>query len=128
MSEELNGLFESYLNEDLVLIVASNPAVKGEGIPVKMKIRPVTIKGRLVFHATRTVGAQELHENGDAASTAALLLGMIGEGPRFGQIELKNSQKTATVLISRKGHVTVKERKVMSAVATDAGSPDRKKN
>ncbi|MBO4415355.1 MAG: SAM-dependent methyltransferase [Lachnospiraceae bacterium] len=43
---------------------------------------------------------------------------MIDGGPCFGQLELKNAESSATVLISRKGHVTVRERRQKKDVNT----------
>ena len=132
MTEEISRILDKYINADLVLFVASAPQVKAEGLPVKMKIRPVMIKGKLCFQATRTVGAQEMHENADTDGIMKLIADMTDDEPRFGQLEMKNSESSATVLISRKGHVTVKERKQkisgISIPANAIGGPDRKKN
>ena len=121
ITPELRELFRKYMNEDLILAVAGNPAVKGDGIPSKLRIRPVTLKNGQQFQATKTVGTQEKHENGDVDSMIRILSSMIEEGPRFGQIELKNEENSATVLISRKGHITVKERRIAKSPA-EAGN------
>lgn len=150
MTDNIKEIIEKYINDKLILAVASNPATKGEGLPSRVKIRPVLIKGRLLFQATKTVGAQELHENHDLSTLTALIGNMIDNGPHFGQLELKNADGSATVLISRKGHVTIKERKVkqetdknsgkcgtslhgtakggISLPAAAIGGPDREKN
>ena len=142
--EELKALLAKYTDEKLILAVASNPAQKRDGLASKLKVRPVSVKGTVKFQATRTVGAQELHENNDAQATVSLILEMIENEPHFGQLELKNSEGTATVLISRKGRVTIKERRNpaadvraeagtelmcgISLPASVVGGPDRKKN
>ena len=122
MTDDIKDILERYINDLLILAVASNPGNKGEGLASKVRIRPVRIKGRLVFQAAMTVGAQEMHENADAEGMIKLIGDMTDDGPRFGQLELKNAAGSATVLISRKGHVTVRERRTKDS----SGNAERK--
>ncbi|MCR5330978.1 MAG: SAM-dependent methyltransferase [Lachnospiraceae bacterium] len=129
--EDIKDLLDKYINDGLKLAVASNPGVKAEGVASKLKVRPVVLKGKQLFQAARTVGAQELHENTDADGIKSLIAGMLAEGPCFRQLELTGAEGSATVLISKKGHVTVKEhgRKAgISLPAGEVGGPDHKKN
>ena len=118
MTENIKEVLVKYINDRLILAVASDPGAKAEDLPVKVKIRPVSIKGRVLFQASKTVGTQEIHENRDADGIVDLLGEMIDGGPCFGQLELKNAESSATVLISRKGHVTVRERRQKKDVNT----------
>ena len=124
MTDEIKDILKRYINDKLILAVASNPANKAEGLASKVKIKPVRLKGALMFQAAKTVGAQEMHENADADGTIELIDSLIDESPRFGQIELKNATGTATILISRKGHVTIKEKKQKPSSTTVEKSAD----
>ena len=59
--EELRGFFEEILNQDLIQIVASNSLDPERAS--KAKVRPVVIKGELVFQETLYRGAQVFHRN-----------------------------------------------------------------
>ena len=124
MTERLAELLERYINEELILAVCSDPAFRSEDIPSKMKIRPVKLKGRILYQAALTIGTREIHENNDAKTTIGRIIEMAAGSPRFGQIEITGPLKTATVLISRKGHITIKERQNKSRSAMDAGNRD----
>ena len=58
---ELEKFLDLYINEDLIRIIISGPRKK-EG-PSKIQIRPLLLKGRVMYQVTRTVGQKELHEN-----------------------------------------------------------------
>lgn len=152
--DDLKTVYGKYLTEDLVLCVASNPAYKSDGLPLKLKIKPVFLKGVLMFAAVETVGTRELRKNYNAADMAEVLYGYTSyeraeanrteaaaegntAGQFFRQIELKNHEMQCTVMISSKGRVTVKESKVKGQNAGTgvvingmypAGQHDRVKN
>ncbi|MCR5323702.1 MAG: SAM-dependent methyltransferase [Lachnospiraceae bacterium] len=99
--------------------------MKAEGLASKLKVRPVSIKGRIMFQATKTVGTKEIHENLDPKGVAGLICDMIDNAPSFGQLEMKNAENSATILISRKGHVTIKERRQKAENAKNGKEQDR---
>ena len=51
---ELEKFLDLYINEDLIRIIISGPRQK-EG-PSKIQIRPLLLKGRVMYQVTRTVG------------------------------------------------------------------------
>ena len=98
--------YKEYLLNGFEYATASKP-VKGSGDCTKLKIRPVSLKGNKMFQVTRTVGTKELHENLTAESAAELLNTVTGK--QFLSIEAVSSKGKLTVLVSKKGHMTVKE-------------------
>lgn len=123
--EDLYTLYRQYMTERLVLAVASNPEQKAEGLPVKVKLRTVTVRGETMFQATRTVGAKELHENYDADGAARMLAGITagednpGSGiaadngtQTFRQIEIKDGSTSVVVMVSKKGKRTVLKHRI----------------
>ena len=62
----LNELLSQILNKDLVQIILSNSQDKE--FAAKVKVRPVLIKGELLFQETLYRGTQVFHENYDGAA------------------------------------------------------------
>ncbi len=133
---ELYEKYLNYMNEKLVLAVASKPALKGEGLPVKIRIKPVLIKGKTLFQVTRTVGTKEFHENVDTEAAAGLLASSadpsdMSQPQHFRQIEITNGSTSVVSMIGKKGTITTKERRNQAACCTAAAkdlSVNRKKN
>lgn len=105
--EEIRKLLEECLNGSLYQIVLSG-AKKKEDAGRKKKVRPVMMKGALLFQVSSYVGTQVFHENLTAKEAEAALLGDLAE--RFGQMQAETSRLEATVLVSKKGKVTVRRR------------------
>ena len=106
---DLKEFLNKYTDKNLRRMILSNARSK-EGIS-KIQVRPVEIKGRLVYQATKTLGTKELHENYDKdALTAYLCEQMTGY---FRQLQLETRTVQGTVLVSKKGsmRITVKELK-----------------
>lgn len=104
--KELRELLLAYLDERLLQIVVSGP--RGEAQASRLRVRPVQIKGRLLFQVTRTVGPQELHENYDKETLIDRLQEWILD---YRQLQLEHSCAAGTVLVSKKGKLTVKVKK-----------------
>lgn len=102
--ETLESMLDLFANEHLKQIVVSNP-VRPERIQ-KVKIRPVRLKGALVFQAEELVGTQAFHKNLPLQE----LGGYLGERLEqdFKQAEVISELGNAMVLVSRKGTMTVK--------------------
>ena len=113
---ELYDKYIRHMDESLILAVASNPVLKDAALPVKLKVKPVRIKGGTVFQVTRTVGAKELHENLSAEEAAALLAGAVDpldeEQPQhFRQLEIRTESTVVVTMVGKRGTVTTKEHK-----------------
>lgn len=114
--------FLQVLNKGLVEIIISNPREKGE--VQKIKLRPVLIKNELCFQSEEFRGTQVFHGNLDKEYACQYLLQKM-EG--FRQAQLKTESGESTILVSKKGKVTVtRNKKVLPAKKNDL-SHNRKK-
>jgi len=113
MEEKLQELFDTFLNEKLKQMVFSNP-VSPEKLE-KVKLRPVMLKGELLFQAQEQVGNQVFHKNMSFEETKAYG-GRLLSGD-FRQAEALSSLGTGLVLVGKKGTVTVKLKKAGGSAA-----------
>ena len=103
---EIRGLCEEYIGKDLYQIIISNP--KNCSDISKVKIRPIMLKERLFFQVTEYKGAQVFHENYDKEQLICKIEDYLQDC--FKQMELTSTTMQATVLISKKGKVTIKKK------------------
>ena len=106
--EELDQLLDELLNQELIQIVLSNS--RDAKRAAKSKVRPVLLKGKLLFQETLYRGAQVFHTNYTKEAMKEKILGDM-EG-LFGQGQLLSVSLEVTVLVSKKGRVTVKKRRL----------------
>lgn len=105
--EELKKLLEKYMNENLEQLILSSPR---KGIEEKkIRIRPVLLKSQLKFQAEIFRGAQAFHENLSKEDAVMQVLGWM-EGT-FCQLQLTGMDGFVNVLVSKKGRMTVKEKR-----------------
>ena len=104
--EELRELFQRTLNSDLIQMTLSGTIDKDRA--EKVKVRPVLIKGVLLFQETVYRGKQVFHVNMSAEEITLKLDGYMGKLFRQAQISCRGEEITA--LVSRKGKVTVRQR------------------
>ncbi len=102
--EELKKVLASLLSEKLYHIIISNKRQK-EGA-FKIKIRPVMVKGQILFQQTAYEGTKVFHENLDRQQALVKITGYMEQG--FRQLEGESTELKVTALISKKGRVTVK--------------------
>lgn len=105
--EELKTLLESVMNEDLLHIVVSAPRSK-EAMQ-KIKIRPVRQKAGLRFQAALWDGKKEFHRNYEPQEIVPDLLTWMSRD--FKQMQINTVDQSSSVLVSKKGKVTIKTRK-----------------
>ena len=102
--EELREKLMLFLSDRLCQITVSGPREK-DGI-FKIKIRPLLLKGELVFQKTAYKGTQVFHEN---LSGEELLEELLHEMQgNFRQLAAESLDGSLTVLVSKKGKVTAK--------------------
>ena len=82
----------------------SNPTDSGK--ISRSRIRPLLMKGRLVFQAEEQAGKQAFHRNLDRDEAADYVTGLLDGS--FRQAEIASGLGKALILVSRKGKVTVK--------------------
>lgn len=107
IDEKLEPMLDCFLNDRLNHIIISNPTEQGGCI--KVKIRPLLLKGQLVFQAEELIGKQAFHKNFTAHEVKDYVIRQMS-GP-FRQAELSSQLGSGTVLVSKKGTMTVKWKK-----------------
>ncbi len=122
--EELKRLLENILNESLEQIVLSDSRRKE--VAVKIKIRPVLVKGELLFQETLYRGTQVFHHNYNKEQIQNRIFDLlVGEDALFGQAQFAALDRDASVLVSKKGKVTLKEkRRAVSCLKPDESKLD----
>lgn len=102
--ETVESMVGFFANEQLQQMIFSNPARK-DGI-LKVRIRPVSLRGKLLFQAEELVGTQAFHKNLLPEEVCGYVTGLLSGGLRNG--EVISGLGSAVVLVSKKGAVTVK--------------------
>ncbi|MBP5159051.1 MAG: SAM-dependent methyltransferase [Lachnospiraceae bacterium] len=115
MDERIVQVFEKYIDDSLEQVTISN-STDPERM-TKVRIRPVELAGKIAFQTTEYVGTKVFHKNHTRDDLMALLPAYF-EG-LFLQAELKAEGRQATVMISRKGTVTVKEKRTAKTAVRD---------
>lgn len=120
--EQLRELLESCINEELINAVLSNPKDK-EGIQ-KVKVRPVLMKGEMVFQCEKFRNNQAFHVNCKEDKICESLMEYM---TRMRQMQIETKRHTALVLVSKKGKVTIKKKTQKNREKTADLSHNRKK-
>lgn len=120
MRELLNEL----LNENLYQITLSKPKKKDELF--KVKIKPVMLKGALVYQEAVMKGSQVFHTNSSKEEIVERIIGrMSGE---FGQCDIQTREYQASILVSKKGKITINRKKLSEEGRLPELSHNRVKN
>ena len=121
---EIEKLLKETLNEQFLQAVISNPRIK-EGI-LKIKVRPVELKGLRMIQCESYTKTQVFHENLTLMEAVQRIDHAMGE---FRQMQLSSGENDYTILISKKGKVTIQKRKVAGRKANCSDlSHNRKKH
>ena len=118
--EELKILLQKILNKDLQQIILSNSRHPEQ--TQKVKIRPVLIREELLFQETAYRGTQAFHENFTAEQLTDRICTALQEQFRQGEFSAKTLQ--ATVLVSKKGKLTLKVKNSGKAPRTAASEEE----
>lgn len=102
--EELKIRLSEFLSDRLYQIIISNPRSREQAS--KVKVRPVLLKGKINFQETITRGTQVFHENFSKDEMQERIIQYMQE--EFRQLEATSVDGKLTVLVSKKGRVTVK--------------------
>lgn len=103
---ELQKLLQDEIREGLYRITISGP--RGDSEVSKVRIRPVEIKGKLLFQCQETVGAKEFHKNMTKDDVITRISDWMNG--TFKQMQLESDTCTASVLVSKKGTMTIKKK------------------
>ena len=121
--DEILRLLPEILNIDFIRGTISNPRDK-EGI-IKIRVRPLEKKGELYFQLESFTKTQAFHENLTAEDACRKIAGVM---ERFGQMQIETVGEECTVLVSKKGKVTVRRKKRKTEARPADRSHNRKKH
>lgn len=107
MNEKLLEMLEFFLNGHLKQMILSNPVRKDEML--KVKLRPIELRGQIVFQAEELIDKQAFHKNLNKDEAIRYVVALLTE--RFRQAELISALGSGMVLVSKKGTMTVKIKK-----------------
>ena len=110
--EKLRQVLMKYIEQNELILGAtlSNPRDR-ERIQ-KLRIRPVLRKEALSYQAERFVGTKAYHQNLSPDELPPLITEALAAD--FRQLELSAERHKLTVLVSRKGKLTIKEQEVLA--------------
>lgn len=97
---------EKQINEQLKQAVLSGSRTEG---PSKVKVRPVMLKGQVCYQASATEGTKVFHKNYNREELIAYLETALEHD--FSQLQAVGGQLDGTVLVSKKGKMTIKAKK-----------------
>lgn len=120
--ENLKVLLEESLNIEFISAVLSNPRSKG-GI-VKAKVRPILKKDTLFFQLETFQNNQAFHKNLEPEAACEELLHLMGE---LKQMQMETTKYNYSILVSKKGKVTIKKKQQAGPVKMVNLSHNRKK-
>ena len=118
--KELQDLFQQILSGDLVQMTLSGTMDLNRA--EKVKVRPVLIKDKLLFQETLYRGNQVFHENLSSDEMAVRLADHM-EG-MFRQAQIVCAGEDITVLVSKKGRVTVKRKRKDASQIQEQTAPN----
>lgn len=120
--EEIRNVLKNTLNIEFIRGTISGPRKK-EGI-IKVKMRPLEKRGELYFQFESFTKTQAFHENltSEAAEERAALY-----MEDFRQMQIETVKGDITILVSKKGKVTVQRKKKKEEAQKADLSHDRKK-
>lgn len=100
----IQEFLENQISDDLILAVLSGSRKKD--IPTRVRIRPVELKGRILYQASSTVGQKVLHSN----YTREELLSYMEQclSGDYSQLQVQGRCSDGSVLVSKKGKQTIK--------------------
>jgi len=109
--QAIKELLDQSLNIDFLGATLSNPKDKG-GIQ-KVKVRPILKKDTLLFQCEEHKNNQVFHNNYEAAQAIRILAEYMQQ---FKQMQLETKQYRYTVLVSKKGKVTIQKKQQVGCV------------
>ena len=120
--KELRTLLEQSLNIDFLTATLSNPREK-EGVK-KVKVRPIMKQGVLLFQCEAHQNNQVFHENLKDSKAVEKIIEYMNQ---FKQMQLETKAFRYTVLISKKGKLTIQKKKQTGCVKEADLSHNRSK-
>ena len=120
--QELKSLFQESLNIDFISGIFSNPRVKDD--IKKIKMRPLQKGEQLYFQFEQYTQTQVFHENCLPEQAMEKCIGLM---ENFRQLQMETKAMQHSVLVSKKGKLTIKSKRQTGTVASVDLSHNRKK-
>ena len=121
--ENIKKLLCETLNIDFIQAILSNPRTK-EGI-IKVKVRPVMMKDRLFLQLESFSKTQAFHENLEPEAAVERIVDYMKE---FKQMQMATKDTDYTILVSKKGKVTIQKKAVKTSRNVKIQAHNRSKN
>lgn len=99
--------FHRCITGELYDAILSNPISK-DGI-IKLKIRPIMLQKQLLFQIEERTQKQAFHKNLSASDACIYLTKQMND--HFHQAQIRTTTEQVTILVSKKGKVTIKSKK-----------------
>ena len=109
--KEIRDILEQSLNIDFLNAILSNPKDKG-GIQ-KVKVRPILKKDTLLFQCEEHKNNQVFHNNYEALQAMDVIAEYMQQ---FKQMQMETKQYRYTILVSKKGKVTIQKKQQVGCV------------
>lgn len=122
--DKLREFFRQMLDQDIIQITLSN--TKDAALGTKAKVRPVLIKGSMSFQETLYKGTQVFHSNHEKEEMVQRLTAYMES--LFRQAQVSCALLEGTVLVSKKGTVTIKTKKRSGTDKVTKEMPDMSHN
>ena len=122
-------VLEECINEDLVRIIFSKPGK--DAFSQKVKVRPISLKGKIFFQLTKVTGEKEkntikeIHENYSKEEIVKKIKEIFPEF--FHQMLLETKDTGFTILAGKKGNISIRKNASVS-FSRDSLEHDKKKN
>lgn len=120
--ENLKKILQDNLNIEFISATLSSPRSKG-GVN-KVKVRPLMKKGTLFFQLESFQNNQAFHRNLEPEEAYREIAGLMEE---FRQMQMETRKNRYTVLVSKKGKVTIKKKAQDGCIKDVDMSHNRKK-
>ena len=125
--EELRKLIQEYIEKEETIqsAIASNP-INRDKIS-KVKLRPIMIKEQISYQAESFIGTKAFHKNLTPTELPEYMERLMRED--FKQLEMDMEAEKVTVLVSKKGKVTINRKRKQQAqkLSTEAMSHNKTK-
>ncbi len=110
-SKMLKEVLDEVIGEELYQLILSNP--RNREVMEKIRIRPVLLKNQLFYQETVYIGTQVFHNNYQKAECIERICHCLDHD--FRQAEISARSLRVTVLVSRKGKISIKKKIMQTA-------------
>ena len=121
---KIDAILDKHITQEMIQLIASKLLKKDLG--VKIKLRPIKQGKEILFQASSFIGVQVFHKNYTKKEVVSFLEEAITH--QFQQVEIQTISNNVTILISKKGKITIKEKKNQTTEKEIDFSHNRKKS